>query len=411
MGKNSVENKKETNPRTWFNPAWLILLASFLVGFIAFILSGRGCDFLATDFRGYYVAGQITRLAGVAAVYEPRRQAESQATLLLKCPDGTVRPARLSVMVPYLPVFILPFLPLPSLEFTASYVIWSLMNLVILFFYLYRFSTALPARTNWLVLFQWALCFPLLVNLMLGQINVILVIALGEFVLCLSQDKPFRAGLWLGGLMLKPHLLILLLPGLLISRNWKTLFGFGACSALLLTASLFLTNPSDLHAWLAVVRSFVDSSFNSIPDMMNARGMAFNLERFIPASIAWLAAAILILVTALLVLNRWKEPGITYNIFWLMLATFAGTFIVTWHSNLYLWLVLLPFLIALDLEDQLPLAFLVVWILGPAAVFFPVYFFNPELAQPALAVAMLCINFILVVYSTSRLKLSQKGSP
>jgi hypothetical protein len=410
MSINSIENKRETNSRRWFNRAWLIVLVSFLVGFIAFILSGRGCDFLATDFRGYYAAGQITRLAGAAAVYNPRLQAENQAALFLNCPDGTARPARLSVMVPYLPIFVLPFLPLPSLEFTASYIVWSLVSLVVLFLYLYRFSTALPAKTNWLVLSQWALCFPLLANLMLGQINVMLVIVLGEFVLCLRRDIPFMAGLWLGGLMLKPHLLILLLPGLLISRNWKTLFGFGACSALILSASLFLSGPGGLRAWLAVVRSFLDSSFNSIPDMMNARGLVFNLERFVPAWIAWSAAAILILVTAWLVLDGWKKPGRTENIFWLMLATFAGTFVVAWHSNLYLWLVLLPFLIALDLEGRLPLAFLVFWTLGPAVVFFPVYLFNPELAQPALAVAMMCMNFILVVYSTSRMKFSQEGT-
>ena len=395
--------RKKTAPR-WFAHLWLFFLVVFLIGFSASIASGKTCDLLATDFRGYYAAGLIAREAGLAAVYDPELQAESQATLYLGCPDGTARPPLMQVMVPYLPIFVLLFLPLPALDFTASYIAWSLVNLVIFILYLYRFSNALHIRLDSLRLFQWALCFALLANLTLGQINALLVIILGEFVLAFKRDKALWGGAWLAGLLLKPNLLILLLPGLLISWRWKASLGFGVSAALLLGASLLLAGTDGLQAWLEVVCSFAESSFNSVPNMMNARALAYHMGQILPAWLAWLAAAAVTVITALFVLARWIASNQRDNLLWLMLATLAGTFVVAWHSNLYLWMVLIPFLFVLDSEGQLPIIYLAFWAFGPAVVYGLVYFFNPALAHPVLGMAMLLANLVLVVHSTRRLK-------
>jgi len=376
----------------------------FLIGFGASIASGKTCDILATDFRGYYASGLIAREAGLAAVYDPQLQAESQATLYLDCPDGTARPALVRVMVPYLPIFVLLFLPLPAMDFSASYIAWSLVNLVIFILYLYRFSIALHIRMDSLRLFQWALCFALLANLTLGQINVLLVILLGEFVLAFRRDKPLWGGAWLAGLLLKPNLLILLLPGLLISRRWKASLGFGVSAALLLGISLLLAGKDGLQAWLAVVRSFAEPSFNSIPNMMNARALAYHIGQVLPTWVAWLAAVAVTAITALLVLARWTGSNLRDRFLWLMLATLAGTFVVAWHSNLYLWMILVPFLFTLDSESQLPMIYVAFWAFGPAVVYYLVYLFNPALAHPVLGMAMLVANIVLVVHSTRRLK-------
>ena len=392
-----------TQARWWFDRAWLVILVLFLLGFSTSIVSGKACDFLATDFRGYYAAGLIAKEVGLAAVYDPQLQVESQDTLLLDCPDGTARPARMRVMVPYLPIFVLLFLPLPVVDFTASYTAWSLINLVVFILVLYRFSIALQIRMDSLRLFQWAICFSLLANLTLGQINVLPVIILGEFFLAFRRDKPLWGGVWLAGLLLKPNLLILLLPGLLISRRWKALLGFGVSAALLLGASLLLAGTDGLQDWLAVVRSFAEPSFNSVPNMMNARALAFNMGRLLPAWIAWLAAAAVTVIVMLLVLVYWTASNQRDKFLWLMLATLAGTCVVAWHSNLYLWMILVPFLFVLDSEGQLPTVYLAFWALGPAVVFSLAYLFNPTLAQPALGMALLLVNIVLVVHSIRRI--------
>ncbi len=279
-----------------------------------------------------------------------------------------------------------------------------MIGLLVFLLYLIRFSLALAGRLEVLRLAQWALCFPVMANVFLGQINFLLVIALGEFFLASRRGRPFVAGLWLAVLLIKPHVLILLLPGLLLARRWKTLLGFGVGGFALLLASLLLVGTSGLQAGMAVVRSFAGETFASLPEMMNARGLAFNLERVLPSWIAWGLAAALMIATALVVLSRWRRFPLPDRSLWLMLATLAGTCVAAWHANLYLWVMLVPFLLALDSRGELPLAYLAVWAFGPAVVFFAVYLLSPALAQPALAMAMLAANIALVVDAGRRME-------
>jgi hypothetical protein len=205
-------------------------------------------------------------------------------------------------------------------------------------------------------------------------------------------------------LLLKPHVLILLLPGLLLARRWKTLLGFGLGGFTILSASLLLVGTSGLQADIAIVRSFAGPTIASLPEMMNARGLAFHLGRVLPPWTAWALAAALMIATTLVVLSRWRRTPRPDRSLWLMLATLAGTCVVAWHANLYLWVMLLPFLLALDSRRELPLAYLAVWAFGPAVVFIPVYLLNPELAQPALAMAMLVANIAVVVDAGRRMR-------
>jgi hypothetical protein len=146
----------------------------------------------------------------------------------------------LQVSMPYLPVYVLLFLPLTALEITHSYLVFALANSVGLGLYLLRFTRAMQVPLSGLRLLQWAICLPVLANLYLGQMNLLLVISLGEFVLALVRGQEKRSGLWLGVILMKPHTLILLLPGLLVSRRWKVWLGFGAGAAAILAGSLLL---------------------------------------------------------------------------------------------------------------------------------------------------------------------------
>ena len=395
---------EKTRGRVWLDRAWLAFALCILLAVGVWVARGQACSYLATDFRGYYAAGLIAREHGLAAVYDPQMQVETQAALLLDCPDGSATPPRLHVLVPYLPIFKLLFLPLPELGFTNAFAAWSLLGLLVLLLYLARFSLALSVRVEALRLAEWVVCFPVLANLFLGQINILLVVALGEFFLASRRGRPFVAGLWLAGLLIKPHVLILLLPGLLLARRWKTLLGFGLGGFTILSASLLLVGTSGLQADIAIVRSFAGPTIASLPEMMNARGLAFHLGRVLPSWTAWALAAALMIATALVVLSRWRRTPRPDRSLWLMLATLAGTCVVAWHANLYLWMALVPFLLALDSRGDLPLAYLVIWAFGPAVVFIPVYLLNPALAQPALAMSMLAANIAVVVDAGRRMR-------
>jgi hypothetical protein len=385
--------------RKRFDRAWSFLMILFLVGLGAYLMSGKYCDFLGTDFRGYYATAQITRQAGVGHVYDPQLQAERQAMLTLRCPDGSHRSPLVNVLVPYLPVFVPLFLPLSWLDMTASYLLWDLVNLAVLVVYLHRFSIAITGRVNYFKLFQWMICFPVLANLALGQVNVLLVVFLGEFTLAFLRGRLYFSGAWAGFLLLKPHLLILVLPGLLIARRWRTLPGIVASLIVLLAASFFLAGADGMSAWWNVIRSFSEPSFISLPNMMNSRALAFNLARFIPGWAAWLAVIALMVAIILSVLYLWARSQLPWQFICLMLATLAGTFVLSWHANLYLWICLVPYLLVLDMEDQVPVALLGTWIYGPPAIYFLVYMFSPGLAHPALGIVMLGFNLFLLGFS------------
>ena len=66
-----------------------------------------------------------------------------------------------------------------------------------------------------------------------GQVNFWLAICVGEFIRLMLDDRPFIAGLWLGGWMLKPQLLPLITIFFLLHKFKKAFFG--------LTSSAFLS--------------------------------------------------------------------------------------------------------------------------------------------------------------------------
>ena len=57
---------------------------------------------------------------------------------------------------------------------------------------------------------------PVFLNFFFGQVNLWLLICAGEFFRAFLSAKPLKAGLFLGGWLLKPQLLILIIPFLLI---------------------------------------------------------------------------------------------------------------------------------------------------------------------------------------------------
>ena len=95
-------------------------MAVLAAGAVWAFISGRYCAYPGTDFRGYYASAQITWRSGFSAVYNPEMQRDTQAELPIRCPDGSMAAPRMMVMVPYLPVFINLFLPLPWMDFSLE---------------------------------------------------------------------------------------------------------------------------------------------------------------------------------------------------------------------------------------------------------------------------------------------------
>ena len=391
--------------RRWLDAAWLLLMLVLLVAFLRQNQAGVLCAQMGTDYRGYYSSALIARQHGFARVYDTALQDETQRALLYRCPGGKLE-AGMRVAMPYLPVYVLLFLPLTSLDLTQSYVVFTLLNMGGLALYLIRFTRALQAPLSGLRLLQWVTCLPVLANLYLGQMNLLLAIALGEFTLALARGQERRGGLWLGLIVMKPHTLILALPGLLISRRRRILLGFGISAAAVLAASLLLGSLQGVVNSLTLAVRFAGPLIQTAPAMMNWRGLALNLAQIMPAGIAWGLAAVGMILTAGVALAGWLDRPGGSPTRWalLILATFAGTFAITWHAHFYLLMSLIPLLAYLDGRRVLPAGMLLAWLLAPALIYLLAYLLNPALARNGFGMGMLALDLLLLAWAATRLR-------
>jgi len=360
---------------------------------------------MGTDFRGYYASAQIAWEHGVAEVYNPLVQAEYQTRLYQQCPATAFAQQPLVVYMPYLPVFVLFFLPLPLLEFTSSFYAWMALNLVVLVAYLWFFSKSLTKEVNGARLLQWVVCLPVLSNLALGQMNVFLVICLGQFLLAFLKDQPLRSGAWLGGMLLKPHTLILLLPGLVLSRNWRTLLGFVTSGILLLGLSLLMGGIGGLLASIQLALQFAGPLIQTGASMMNWRALALNLQGVFPTGLAWTLAICGMIATALCVFYFWlrKSAPTKTGLVYLILITYLGTCVLTWHSHFYLLMPLIPIFIYLDHRGVLPVSIRAAWIFTPPLLYITVYLVNPSLARNWFGLELLVFDLALLAWTAARL--------
>ncbi len=397
-----------TSKRTWLNLSWFLL---FLI-LPAFIPQGywRGhlCNQMGVDFRGYYASAQIAWHYGFSEVYNQEMQKDLQSTLIYSCPVPADQPP-LFVGMPYLPVYVLLFLPFILFDFTHSYIIWTVLQLGIFLVYLWRFAKAFGERPTLFRILQLGVCIPLIANLYVGQINALLVMLLGEFVIAFSRGKKETSGVWLSTLLMKPHTLILLIPGLLVSQNWTVLVGFVLGSVVILSASLFLIGFQGIASMIQLTYQFAGPLIQNPSGMMNLRALALNLAGVIPSWIGWMIAGVGTSVILILVLHRWLHWRYRLPTQQVLIITASafGTFMISWHSHFYMLMLVVPLLIYLDTRNVLTPYQLGIWLLGPPLIYVFAHLVNPALERNIFGMGMLVLNIFMFL---STLKQSWESS-
>ncbi len=395
------------NPRRWLDILWVIL---FLIYSIYFIFSVRLSQYPATvagDYRAFYATAQIALTKGFSQVYNLQLQGQFQAALHKQSPFESFLASVDPVPMPYLPAFVLLFLPLPIMGYVPGFVMWDLVNLIVLFAYLYRFNRSVGNKNGRDALLQLVVCLPVASNMLLGQMNVFLVVCLGEFLLASLDGREELAGLWLGGLLLKPQILIFILPGLLMRRRYRTLAGFAACGAGLLGLSLLLVGPYGLRDLASLILQYVHGLPTNAPEvMMNWRAFAINLGILFPKPLGWVLALGGIVVTAFLTLSLWALPveSRSSQVGLLLLGTFAGTFTVAWHAHNHMEMVLIPLILFLYARKMLPWKMMYLWLFAPPLSLGVMSLVLPRVAYNLFGSVTLAINLLLLVWATRSLR-------
>ncbi|MFO3795904.1 MAG: glycosyltransferase 87 family protein [Anaerolineales bacterium] len=364
---------RNLNAVAWQNLALVALITYYAIWFLVSLLYHGFFVSLASDYLALWSAGHIANQQGFAQAYRLEALRGVQESLV---PNPDPENLRFTpIPAPYLPVFLLPALLLAHLSPQASFWLWTLLNLGALigyFIFYARRSGLFPGVWR---PFLFSLCsFPVFSNFFWGQLNVWLVIFIGEFLWNMQQQRPFKAGLWLAGLLLKPQTLILILPLLLFWREWRTLVGFSVVGAGLLALSALLLGGDGIQNFVHLARFWgregdalaaINPSY-----MMNWRMVATHLARGVGNWLGWGIAALASLLTLWFALRPLPISPASETLPQVLLRVLVATLLVTWHAHYHMAMILLPSLwIGLG-KGHIPFRRLLWWVFLPPLVQF-----------------------------------------
>ncbi len=223
----------------------LLALAAALLR-LAILALGFARYGLQVDFSAYYTAAE----AALAGLSPYTNQVGHQPPIW----DGLCFTTFSRFLYP--PPSLLPFLGLAMLPYAAAKLLWTalLLGLASGAVVLGARLAGVPLRTRAvaLVALGLAVCWPLLLSLERGQIDVVvLVLLLGALWASRTQARWLAGILWALAIVFKPHTL-LALPFLLLRRQWAV--AGSALAALALAVGLSsLVAPAVAHEYLDTV--------------------------------------------------------------------------------------------------------------------------------------------------------------
>jgi hypothetical protein len=235
--------------------------AFYVVRFWTIYAAGELFHRLGFDWTMFYAQAMVVRIGAGSNMYEVP-QIDGQLQLLAQYYPGTA-PFQSALPVPYPPWFaamIEPFtLPPPPIGFA----LWLVLSIACAGLLAYRVKQFLPelpaigAATLVLAAYPVAFC------MFMGQVGLILAVAVSEMMISFRAGRDLRAGLWLAVLLLKPQYAVVF--ALLVLWKWRVraILGGVLGALLLVLLGLFATGSSALvrfpsaMAQMAEFRNFV----------------------------------------------------------------------------------------------------------------------------------------------------------
>ena len=344
---------KNLNADAWRNLALAAVALLYVANFIALIIKVGVENGVGGDFFAYWSAGKTARIFGFSQIYDQEILGQVQFANI----GLTVTPAEefTPVLLPYLylSIFLTPFYFLSFLSLAAGYWLWTILNFLALIIYLIflirDFSGGNISQTRRkIILLSLLLSFPVYVNFLNGQIELFNVICCGEFLRNAVNKKPVLSGIWLGGMLLKPQLLVLVILALLLMKNWKIIRGFVVSAVGIFAISVSLSGVEGslelLNLWTG--KSPMIVSF-APEDMANWRMLGVNFNNWTSTSLGWILTGIGVAATVMLCVILIRRQPVMGSNQWVttLFAIFAASCLVSWHSHIHIGMVLLPFLL------------------------------------------------------------------
>ena len=359
---------RDMTPEAWQNLA-LLAVAVFYVAQVGLDLIWHNlCGHLAIDYCSFWSAGHIASASGYAKVYDLNLMEQIQRSVFPRRYE--VQGTFATVPTPYLPPFIVPFAFLAGLGPFVGYWVWTVFNLAVFIGYFIFFTKKTTGQPPSRRLFALILLsFPVFLDFFYGQVNIWLMVFVGEYMRAELDGKPFRAGLWLGGLLIKPQYLALIGIALLMQRSIKALAGLAVSSLVIMAVSYAMVGSAGFVAMIQLWLGYTSGLPATGPNvMMNWRMLGLFLEGLFNAPWVWPLMFAGMAVTAIAGLYLWRHPVDWHS--WsspvVLLGILAATGAVAWHSHISTQTILIPPLIYLNQpRNRLPKNALLLWVIIP----------------------------------------------
>jgi hypothetical protein len=264
---------KEINAACWAQFIALLFLFFLILGpqvkNRSGVFHGWHCGFIY-----FYGIGQIVNEYPAIRIYDYSLQ-QKIFNEINPAPEGYYGPS------PYPPFVALFFSLYARLPFNLAYVLWAGTSLTL---YIAGIGAALrevfpgePLKRSLIFCLALEFCPFIIFTLVNGQLASIAAASVGLAIFQESRSNPVRSGFALSILAYKPTLLLLLIPMLLLTRRFRTLFGFSAGVAILIAVATAFTG---IQIWPAYAH-FV-TLFGKVAGVNGNSGL--NLARYIDFS-------------------------------------------------------------------------------------------------------------------------------
>ena len=260
----------------------LIVNAGLAVAFgAAWLQQAREGRFWASDFIAFYTAGRIVLRGDGAHLYDLEVQTATQAEIV---PE---RGADDILIYPYPPHFALLAALLALLSREGAFFMWAAIQVAIVLGNRGLFARRMGEGLAFVAALAALLAFPgLFANFQLGQVSLLLTVALLGVASAAEADRPWRAAGWLVVASVKPQLALLAVLAILF---WRGGSAVGRSALLFVPVALLtvaLLGPWCWPEWVGIVRLMSEQvdKYGVSPDaMFNLRGRLFawlGVERF-----------------------------------------------------------------------------------------------------------------------------------
>jgi len=377
-----------------------VIFVFLAVGIVFFVIKttiSRGLfEYIGVDYRLWYSTGSIIRYHGVPNIYDFNLQAFYQQELF----NEYSIPHRTSMdfwplPLPYLSIFTLPMVFLTLFQPIPGLIIWTVINLFVSFFYIKRFLKKYQLMPRHFYILIFLLSFPFVLNTLFAQVNLILLISFGEFILNSTNSRGRVAGAWMAGLLIKPQLLILLIPVLIYLKKWKILLGFTIASVVIILLSILLVGFSGLKDYASTILNWPSVLGDS---GMNLLALETNFKKFMPDTISIIIILFLYILFLVQLVKSWinyKKYAKEKKFEVLIMSTLLTTFTVSPHSNVYMAIMIIPLGFVIFTNKIISEKLVFAWLIFPITLFLLVGTYSVGTAHAIVGMAMLFVNMIV----------------